>query len=103
MVELSTGLLTGLVGFGIGVVTTLVLVLLIVIYRNTVGCKDKKEDEEDNSFIIPMSQIAGAGAGGGYSLADIQRATAMMRAGAGTGAPAKPPEEPPAANTGTYL
>ncbi len=103
MVELSSGLLIWLVGFGAGALTTLVLVLLVVIYHNTVGCNDKKEEEpgDDPPFIIPMSQIAGAGHGG-YTMADVQRASAAMRNMAG---PPKPPEEPtkPEANTGTYL
>lgn len=95
MVEFIT---VGLVGFGAGVVTTLALGLLIAIYRNTVGCNDK-EEEDNHPFIIPMSQIPGHGGGGGYTAADIQRAAAMMRQAQGE----KPPEETKDAKVGTYL
>ena len=99
MVVLSTGLLIGLAGFGIGVFTTLVLVLLIVIYHNTAGSNEKEEEkDEDHSFVIPMSQLHGAGGPGGYTVADIQRAAAQVR----TMSAAKP-EETKDVNTGTYL
>jgi hypothetical protein len=93
-------ILTGLVGFGIGVITTLILVLLVVIYNNTLGCSEEKKPE-DEPFIVPISSIGGGGSGyGGYSQADIARAAAQVRAAMGGG---KPEETPKKADDGMYL
>jgi hypothetical protein len=100
MDALNAGLLIGLIGFGSGVVVTLVLVLLVTIYHNTVGCNDKKEEDDDEGFIVPLSQLRGMGGGGGgcYSMADIQKASDAIRQMTSK-------EEPPKAAppTGNYL
>ncbi len=83
MVALNTILIVGLIGLGIGVVMTVALVLLVVIYNNLkVVSEEVKDDGDEGSFAIPLSALGG-GMGGGpgvYSMADLQRVAAQVGA-----------------------
>ena len=83
------GVLLIVFGFGAGVGTLVagVLALLVGIFLNT--RKSTRDDDEDESFVIPYSALGGMGGGGNtISMADIQKARAAMAA-AGGAAPEK--------------
>jgi hypothetical protein len=80
MVELEAALLVGLLSFGVGVVVTLVLGLLICVYLNT---RQKDDDDDDGGYVMPLSALMGGGQPGGMggiTPADIQRAAAAVAA-----------------------
>jgi hypothetical protein len=101
MVELNTILIVGLIGFGAGALVTIAMVLLYMAYNNINVVMDrtenKKDDEEDQTFAIPMSSLPGMG---GVSMADVQRAAAAVRAGI-PGASGEAPKAPEA--SGNYI
>ncbi len=83
-------ILIGLVGLGIGVVTTVALALLVVIYNNVKTPSDKsKDDEEEGMFAMPMSALLGGG-GRNVSMAELQAYAAQQKAALAT---AGPPED----------
>ena len=87
MEELSALLIVFGFGAGVGTVAAGVLALLVGIYLNT--RKSTRDDDEDESFVIPYSALGGMGGGGNtISMADIQKARAAM-AGAGAAPPDK--------------
>jgi hypothetical protein len=102
MVELNTIMIVGLIGFGVGALVTIAMVLLYMAYNNinvVMDRTEKKDDEDEQAFAIPMSALGGMG---GVSMADIQRAAAQVRAQGGV--PGAPVEAPKAAEaTGNYI
>lgn len=101
MVELNTMLVVGLIGFGIGIVTALVLGSLFVLVRNVQWITEKvKEDtqEQNEQFAIPLSSL-GYGGGNTYTMSDLMRAAALAAAKSkGSG-----DEKETKANDGMYL
>lgn len=61
MVELNTLLIAGTLAFSAGALITVLIGLLVAIYRNT-----RKNDDEDNGiYTIPASALMGGPPGGG--------------------------------------
>jgi hypothetical protein len=95
MEELNTLLIVGLIGFGGGVLVTIAMVLLYMAYNNINVVMDRLKDKEDDdnddeSFVIPMSTLMGAPGGAGgqrLSMADLQAYAARMAAAPAPAAP----------------
>lgn len=103
MVEYNSLLITGLTGFGAGVITTLALVLLVVIYNNIKSATaESRKEEEDQGMIVPLSSLLGGGGGGPpISMADIMKLKAAMAA---QGMPPQPGDEKKTdASVGNYI
>jgi hypothetical protein len=103
VVELNTWIMAGLLGFGVGVIVTGIVVMLVVIYNNikVVTEKVSEDDSEENVYGgIPLSALLGGGGGRPISMADLQ---AMASRAAPAPAPAPATETKQTDGGGNYL
>ena len=100
MVALNTLLVAGTLAFSAGVLVTVLLGLLIAIYRNT-----KKDEEEDRGiYTIPASALmSGGGPPGGGMNGLMQLYHAAQVSKAAEEAEAAKKDKPEAALGGQYL
>ena len=102
MVALNTLLIAGTLAFSAGVLVTVLLGLLVAIYRNT-----RKDDEEEQGvYTIPASALMGGppgGGGGGMGgLMQLYQAAQEAKASQDAAEVAKK-DKPEAALGGQYL